>query len=542
MAKEVRYYQNEALLAVNSSLAAGIKNQLLVMATGTGKTKTAVDIIKNRGRVLWCTHTQELITQSAIALLSEMELMPYNELLKIINGHGDIVELLRAESGTGMFADVNHNAITSQIGVIKADLFDINKPVVIASMQTLWRRLDKIPPDHFDVVVVDEAHYAGANTWVKSLNYLDCKLRLGLTATPYRTDGMLMGDIFDKIVYEYPIDKAIGDGYLCEIDAVKVKTNCNLDKVNTVAGELNQGQLEEVINTPERNNLIVEKYLQYCSGRQFLAFCVDVKHAMDLCKAFQEKGVMADFVVGDETLTTDRKGTISKFKKGDLVGITNVMVLTAGFDHPNTGAVLMCCPTKSLTKFLQQVGRATRLKDKGYVTRFGQNCIVLDFIDSTSKHRLVNTWELDKQKHPNDRTFVTKENKLKLIADRERRMQVADLKKDVRVNLLKLPKVKISDSIRMQEPATEKQINWIKSLGYDVVNINYTKAMCSEIISALPAKEWQINKLANAGYDVSQGVTISEYNMAILEIETQQAKENTEKLKKENNFPFNDLR
>ena len=501
--KELRPYQKQCIQAIERGLENGIVNQLAVMATGTGKTFTAVQAIKNYGRKLWITHTEELIEQSAAALSVEA---------------GDV-----------------------KIGIIKAERFEIDAPIVMASAQTLWRRLDKIPSDHFDVVVADECHLFGAKTFKMSLDHFQPRLRLGLTATPYRTDGMLMGDIFDDITFEYNIEQGIADGYLCELDALRIKTNINLDKVKTTAGELNQGDLEEVINTAERNALIAEKYLQYASGRQFIAFCVDVRHAQDLAKAFNDRGVDTGVVVGDKEITTDRKGTINMFKQGELVGLTNCMVLTAGFDHPNVGCIIMACPTKSLTKYLQQVGRGTRLKDEAYVGRFGQQCTILDFIDSTTRHRLVNTWTLDKAKPPQDRTFTTQEKKLKLIAERERRFLQQQLEKDLRVNLLKLPVPKIIAGMRMQEAATQSQLDWIAREGYDIVNIHYTKQMCAEIISKFPASEKQIWLLAKEGYDVSQGVTVTEAKLAFREIKIRTAKANADRLKKANKFPYEDI-
>ena len=506
------------------------------MATGTGKTFTAVNIVSNKGRVLWGTHTEELIDQSAIALLAELEMMPYNDLLDIFNQYDGLIGVLSAPK-----SDARVRLISEKIGVVKAEFFDIQKPIVMASMQTLHRRLDRIPSDHFDVVVVDECHYSGANTWKKALDHFTPKLRLGLTATPYRTDGMLMGDIFDEIVYEYNIDSAIKDGSLCELDAIRVKTNISLDKIRTVGGDLNQGDLEEIVNTDERNGLIVQKYKEYADGRQFIAFCVDVKHAQDLCSKFNENGIKTNFIVGNKDLTTDRRGTIESFKSGEYMGLTNVMVLTAGFDHRDTGAVLMCCPTKSLTKYLQQVGRGTRLKSDSFIQKFGQNCIILDFVDTTSRHQLINTWELDKRKDPKDRVFITKEKQLKLIVDRERRMQ-AGVYNDEKINLFKLPTVKIYSSIRMQEPATEKQLAFISRFGYDVVNVNYTKEMCSQIINSQPATNAQIYALQKEGYDVSNGVTITEAMMAFKEIEARKAKANAERLKKENKFPYSDIK
>ncbi len=554
--KEARYYQNEAVDAVDNSLyVKKIINQLLVMATGSGKSFTAVKAIKrinnkekinnpNRvQRTLWGTHTEELVSQSAIALLAELNLMPYDELLFTVNTHGDIIELIRNSIRGGFFSDPKTLLISSQIGIIKADLFDIDKPYVMASMQTLWRRLDNISPDHFNIVVVDEAHYSGANTWVKSLNHFKPILRLGLTATPYRTDGMLMGDIFDEIVYDYPIEKGIKDGFLCELNAILVKTSSNLDSVHTVGGEFNAKELTETVNTLVRNNLIVNAYLEHANGRQFIAFCVDVQHAQDLCEAFKEKGVNCDFIVGDKELTTDRRGLISAFKKGALLGLINVGVLVAGFDHRDVGCTISAAPTKSRTKFEQgPVGRGTRLKTAEFVAKFGQNCIILDIVDNSSKHKLVNTYTLDKQKPVEEKVFISEKNRQMLLdvkAKREAQIAIVHRDKDVKVDLFQIPQVKISDSMRMQEAATEAQLKWIASLGYDVENVSYTKRMCSEIISLQPASDKQIWALSKAGYDVSNGVTVAEAKMAFVEIEQRAAKKLLEQQTQKFNLPFN---
>ncbi len=551
MNKQLRPYQESAVNAVADALYnRGIDKALVVMATGTGKSFTAAKIIERVnelerkkdsnyvGRTCWQVNVEELLEQGAITLLSDLNLMPHDQLMSTLGNAGGLLELLRKKP---MFLTEEERLIASKIGVVKADLFDIDKEIVVCSVQTLYRRLNRIPANHFDIVVADEADLFAAKTFQQALTYFTPKLRLGLTATPFRNDNMGLGDIFDEIVFEYGIDKAIAEGYLCQIDAVRVKTGTDISKVKTVGGELNQKELEVIINTVERNNFVVDKYLEYASGRQFLAFCCDVQHTIDLCAVFNERGIKTSFVVGDKDLTTDRKGVVDDFRSEEYIGLTNCMIMTAGVDIPNIGCVLETTPTTSKRKFLQQIGRCTRLKNEKYVSQFGQVAIVLDFIDNTSRHRLVNTWELDKAKPIEERTFVTKENKLKLIFERERRFKLQQYEKDQKVDLLALPTVEISSSYRMQEPATEKQLNWIASLGYDIENTHYTKFMCTEIIMALPASDKQVWTLRKAGYDVSKGVTRAEAAKAFLEVEKKQAKANTAKLKAENKWPFSDI-
>jgi len=128
-----------------------------------------------------------------------------------------------------------------------------------------------------------------------------------------------------------------------------------------------------------------------------------------------------------------------------------------------------------------------------------------------------------------------------LIEERERKIAfiAATSKKDVKVDLLELPKVYISNSIKMEEPATEKQLAWIARLGYDTVNVEYTKKMCSEIISSQPASPKQIALLKWKGYDVSNGATISEFELAIAEIKKKENKELiTKNVPNNNGNPF----
>lgn len=548
--KQLREYQEKAIDAIYSRLKSGVKNQMLVLATGCGKTFTAVSGIKPFKKRLWITHTEELLDQSGVAMLQEE--FPDINIREMIETYGGLTEYVKYIKRNPLFADMSEAEVMKGVSVIKADLFGTDGDIVLASAQTLHRRLDKIKPDLFDVIVADECHLFGAATFVKSLNYFNPKLLLGLTATPHREDGMLLGDIFDEIVFQYNIGDAVKDGYLCELDAIQVKTKLNLDTVRTTAGEFNQKDLKETVDTPERNKLLVDKYFEYAKGKQNIVFCVDVAHAQHVCEAFREAGEIAEVLVGDEEITPDRKKIIKGFKNGSITHLINVMIATAGFDHPGIGCVTMGCPTKSVTKFMQQLGRGTRTlpgvidKEQAVEGRMfaiknsaKPKCIVLDIVDTTSRHRLINTFELDRGKPIEDRIFVTREKKIKLLEERQRREFEARSQKDKRVDLLQLPKAKISNSISMKDPATEKQLALIARFGYDIINDSYTKAMASEIISNQPATERQIKFLKWKGYDVSNGVTAGEAQMAFEEIKQRELQE---KMQKESAAgPINDV-
>ena len=176
----------------------------------------------------------------------------------------------------------------------------------------------------------------------------------------------------------------------------------------------------------------------------------------------------------------------------------------------------------SLTRYLQRVFRGTRLKSPEYVQKFGQNCIILDAVDDSAKHNLINTWELDRGKKASEKLFVTSKQREKLqLAEDERakRKFTSVTDKDTKVDLLKLPKVSISGSPKMLEPATEAQIRFMQSIGVYQEDVEYTKALASEAISNAPAYPKQMRWLKEKGYDVSGGATIGQYQKALQKYE-----------------------
>ena len=527
-----RDYQVETIEKVFKELDAGTTKQLVVLATGMGKTYIGTNIINRFDRCLWITHTEELIEQSALAILREEPFWDESVEQSIIDAGGLINWKGRKPT---VFDGLNINDSWNHIGVVKQERFDIDCPIVVASIQTLHRRLSKIDPSHFDCIIIDESHLAMAETWMKASRYFYPKLLLGLTATPERLDGISLGNLFDKMVVEYGIDYGINNGYLVELEGIRVKTEISLDTVRTTAGELNASDLEKIINTPMRNRFIVEKWKEHANGLKTLAFCVDMRHAIDLSQAFNDAGIRSTFIVSDEQLCPDRKQRISDFKNGKYDVVTNVMILTTGFDYPAAECVIAARPTKSKTIYLQGVGRVTRPvcsvnfptveeRIEAIANSPKKKSIILDIVDSTRRHELVNTYTLDKDKETKDKTFMSREKKQDIL-DRKKAKEASQRKiehtqdTDEKVNLIKLPKIKINNSERMREPATEKQLKWLKDLGYDVVNIIYTKRDCNEIISKSAAPEWKVRKIRELGYDVSDGVMLGQAEIILAKLE-----------------------
>jgi superfamily II DNA or RNA helicase len=365
-------------------------------------------------------------------------------------------------------------------------------------------------------ILVHNCHRYLARTWVKAVQHFKPQLTVGWTATPYRLDGLSLADLFDDITFEYNIAKAIEDGFLCELDGIRIKTETDLSKVHRQAGDFKINELSNLVDTKERNKLIVESYQKYCSDRQAIGFCVDVLHAIHLREAFIQSGISCEILVADENVCPDRKGVNSRFRGKETKVLLNVQILIEGWDYADVGAVLMARPTQSLTFYMQSIGRGCRLKSPEFRTKYGLNdCKILDFVDNSGKHNLINTWTLDKGKTAKEKTFVTKENKEKLLfAEKQRREAKIDtkVKQDGRINLLKLPELKIYGGEWTQDLATPAQLDYLKKLGLWEPDVEYTKGMCNELISNEPAQYWQLKKLSEWGYDVSGTVLNGQYS------------------------------
>jgi len=470
-----RDYQLEAIETCFNELRDGIQKQMIVMATGLGKTFVSREIASRFNRILFIAHREELIDQ-AYAVFDEQYPL--------------------------------------QVGIIKERIFEVQKKIVIASVQTLTNRLHLIDPKEFELVIIDEVHHYAAASYIKVAHFFEPQLLLGLTATPHRLDGLNLSNIVDKIVYDYGIDKGVKNGWLCELDAYRIRTDTDLTKVKRTGGDFQKKELSVAVDSPERNELIVRKYQQYASERQALVFAVDMNHAEHLCQAFKAQGISSDFVVSDEEMTPDRKQSVADFKAGKIQVMVNCMILTEGFDHCDIGAILMARPTQSLTVYLQCIGRGTRLKSQEFIFTHGKNnCIILDFVDNTGKHKLVNTWELDSGKRLEDQIFMSKERRDNAIEKREQqRMLKIKEGKDKKIDLLKLPIIKMkTDRGGFLEAASEKQLAWLKSEGVWEEGKEYTKGQAAEYITNFGAKDWQISKLKAWGYDCSNNPTQGQY-------------------------------
>lgn len=356
----LRSYQTRALERILGAYIDGRQSVAISLPTGCGKTivflSLARGVVEAGGRVLIVAHRDELILQPIEKLSLVWPEVP-------------------------------------EPGVIKAERFDPDRPIVLASIQTLWRRLDRLSQG-FDLFVIDEAHHAAASTYRKALDRLfelnPTMKVLGVSATLYRKDGESLREVFEEVAFEYSVLEAIADGFLCGIDYRAVRTGCDLSEVwfDYRAGDFSVSQLAETVNTTERNRFAVETWLELARGRKAIAFCVDIKHACDLAETFRAYGVEAQTVTG-ETPLEERRAMLKAFARGEIPVITNCQVLTEGFDDPAVDCLLLARPTASKALYVQMVGRGLRL----YPGK--KDCLVIDLVDNSSRHSLVSIADLD---------------------------------------------------------------------------------------------------------------------------------------------------
>lgn len=274
---------------------------------------------------------------------------------------------------------------TLDIGSVQASLDSVNNKVVVATRQSLSSaKSDRIERmlsyGEFEIIVIDEVHNATSQIG-RILSKLNKNIKcIGVTATPYNQD---LKKIFKEITYSKTILSMIQDKYLCEPRAIQIKTNVDLSGVKVIAGEFNQSMLEDAVNISERNDLVVEAYKKYAMDRKAtIVFCSGIEHSNNLADEFNKSGIECLSI--DSTLDKgDRSDVIDRFISGKVKVITNVGILVLGFDYTSVDCVLLASPTKSKTKYTQQIGRGLRLSEGK------EDCLIIDMQDNCSSHNLM---------------------------------------------------------------------------------------------------------------------------------------------------------
>lgn len=350
---EPRPFQREMLESLEAERLHGHTRNLVVAATGTGKTVVAaLDYRRERQRLgelrlLFVAHREEILKQSR---------RMFREVLR----DGEFGEMLVG----GVIPTSGRN--------------------VFASIQALHiDRLAEIPADAFDYVVVDEFHHAAAPTYERLLTHLKPKLLLGLTATPERADGQDVFKYFEgRIATELRLWTALDQGLLCPFQYFGIHDDTDLSGLTWTRGHYDTGQLANLYTANDVRLGIVLRELadkiEDLGKMRALGFCVSIAHADFMARHFVERGIPAK-AVSANTSRDERTTALRELESGVVKIVFAVDLFNEGVDLPNVDTVLFLRPTESATVFLQQLGRGLRRAE-------GKECLtVLDFIGNAHR-------------------------------------------------------------------------------------------------------------------------------------------------------------
>ncbi|GGM80439.1 DEAD/DEAH box helicase family protein [Shewanella xiamenensis] len=404
--KAPRYYQLQAINKTVEAVAAGQDRVLLVMATGTGKTYTAFQIIwrlwKSRAkkRILFLADRNILVDQT-----KTNDFQPFGPAMTKV---------------TGRTVDP---AYEIHLALYQA----------LTGPEESQKAYKQVAPDFFDLIVVDECHRGSAaedSAWREILEYFSAATQIGLTATPKETDEVSNTEYFGDPVYTYSLKQGIEDGFLAPYKVIRVDINVDVQGWRPSKGQLdkagheiedriyNQKDMDRTLVIDERTELVAKTITQYLQRTDPMAktivFCNDIDHAERMRRALvnlnpeqvakNDKYIMK--ITGDDEIG---KGQLDNFinpKKAYPVITTTSELMTTGVDAKTCKLVVLDQSIQSMTKFKQIIGRGTRIDDRYNKLWF----TILDFKKATelfADERFDGTPERVKQVKPED--FDTEE-------------------------------------------------------------------------------------------------------------------------------------
>lgn len=386
---KARPYQQEAVRSVLQEWKEK-QSTLVVMPTGTGKTILFSHIIRAcfPRKALVLAHRRELIQQAA-------------DKVHRVTGYRCEIEMgdLRAQ----MDGDMWH------------------KPqVVVSSIQTQAAggdgggRMGRFNPHDFGLLIIDEAHRSVGDSYRRTLDYYKANPNLkilGVTATPDRADEEALGQIFESVAYDYEILDAIHDGWLVPVEQQMIHVaGLDYSGVGTTAGDLNQGDLADVVEQERNLHGIAHPTIDLAGDRRAIVFCASVKQAERMAEIFNRHKPGSGAWVCGKTDKEDRNKINRDFAAGEIQFLCNVGTHTEGFDDPGVSIVAMARATKSRSLYAQMAGRAMR-PDEAIASQLGTiesaderrdmilrskkpTCLVIDFVGNSGRHKLVTTADI----------------------------------------------------------------------------------------------------------------------------------------------------
>lgn len=337
---QLRDYQLDCINSVHGAF--NIHSRVLgTMATGGGKT-TVFSILANHasrrfgsfeggsGKTLILVNRKQLLRQTAI------------ELKKV----------------TGMVAALEQGEHTAPL----------EATCVVASVDSLANRLEKYPKDHFEFMVIDEAHLMTGKRARRVMDHFDCR-KLGVTATPHNKGKKALSKFYDHVAFDIPLLRLIKEGYLCPITVAMSPLKIDISTVSTKLGDLEVEGLATSI-TPYFDAIAMEM-LKY-PHRKWLCFLPVIQSSKDFASVLTKHGFRSCHVDG----VTDNTVALEQFRLGQLDVLTCSQLLYFGYNEPSIDGIVNLRQTKSVNFYEQLIGRGTRKSE----STLKHELLVLDFL------------------------------------------------------------------------------------------------------------------------------------------------------------------
>ncbi|HEY0974613.1 MAG TPA: DEAD/DEAH box helicase family protein [Solimonas sp.] len=361
--RELRDYQNEAVEKLIASLRETRRGQV-VLATGLGKTVVLAESVAQlfrdeaipAGRVLVLAGTRELVDQ--------LQRSFWDQLPKWIATH----RLMGGESPS------HWDGIT------------------FATIQSAVSRLEELPD--FGLVLIDEAHHVGSETFRRVTDHLSDAMIGGVTATPWRGDGIDIDELLGPPVVKIGIAEGLKRGFLCEADYRLLADNIDWELVrNQSRNRYSLSHLNRLLLLPTRDEeaaRAIRETFDKERRRSAIVFCSSVHHASSFAATLRLFGFRAESITGEMT-ARERDKVMAAFRKGSLDVVTTRDLFNEGVDVPDVDMIAFMRVTHSRRIFVQQLGRGLRISPKK------TKVVVLDFVSDL--RRIAEVVELEKAAH-----------------------------------------------------------------------------------------------------------------------------------------------
>ena len=335
------------------------RSVMVQMPTGTGKTHLLAAVVKEFlcgggvGMRVWIVaHRRELVEQ---------------------------IEETVARYGMGKEPD--KSAKNGRTG--KDSMPEESGRVRVFSIQWLSRNR-KIMDGQPDLIVIDEAHHALAETYRELWKRYPEARKLGMTATPCRLNRKGFTDLFDTLITSWSIAEFIGRGWLSSFDYVSIRANSREQRLidslkkRGADGDYQVKEMNSVLNRETGIRQLYESVRRYAAGKKGIVYAVSIAHARQIAAYYSLHGVES-VAIDSRTPALERKELVEDFRRGRISVLVNVDIFSEGFDCPDVEFVQLARPTLSLAKYLQQVGRGLRKSDDK------DSCVL---IDNVGLHRI----------------------------------------------------------------------------------------------------------------------------------------------------------